>query len=84
MVIPASFTPGVVGESDGHRASASARRPDTVATYVGDVVDGVYALVREPRAVGQVFNIGNAEEITVIALAERMKAITQERVGHRR
>src|SRR5262245_59775984 len=31
-------------------------------TYVGDVVDAVIKLVQEPRAVGQVFNIGNTEE----------------------
>ena len=34
-------------------------------TYVGDVVRAVVALIDEPRAVGQVFNIGNGEEITI-------------------
>ena len=33
-------------------------------TYVGDVVRAMVALIDEPRAVGQVFNIGNGEEIT--------------------
>ena len=28
-------------------------------TYVGDVVDALVALALEPRAIGQVFNIGN-------------------------
>jgi UDP-glucose 4-epimerase len=45
-------------------------------TYVGDVVRGLLALVEEPRAVGQVFNIGNGQEITIRALAEKVKAMT--------
>ena len=43
-------------------------------TYVGDVVRALIALVEEPRAVGEVFNIGNVEEITIRQLAERVKA----------
>jgi UDP-glucose 4-epimerase len=45
-------------------------------TYVGDVVDGVIRLAHEPRAVGQVFNIGNTEEISILGLAERIRALT--------
>jgi UDP-glucose 4-epimerase len=45
-------------------------------TYVGDVVDGLTRLVGERSAVGQVFNIGNIEEISILALAERIKAMT--------
>jgi UDP-glucose 4-epimerase len=45
-------------------------------TYVGDVVQGVVTLVGEPRAVGQVFNIGNTEEITILELAERIRTLT--------
>lgn len=45
-------------------------------TYVGDVVRGLLALVEEPRAVGQVFNIGNGQEITIRELAEKIKAMT--------
>jgi UDP-glucose 4-epimerase len=44
-------------------------------TYVGDVVNGLMALVDEPRAVGQVFNIGNSEEISIGDLAERVKTM---------
>jgi UDP-glucose 4-epimerase len=43
-------------------------------TYVGDVVNGLIALVQEPKAVGQVFNIGNVEEISIGDLAIRVKA----------
>jgi UDP-glucose 4-epimerase len=45
-------------------------------TYVGDVVRAVVALIDEPRAVGQVFNIGNGKEISIAELAERIKAMT--------
>jgi len=45
-------------------------------TYVGDVVKAMVALIDEPRAVGQVFNIGNGHEITIRALAEKIKHMT--------
>ncbi|MAG72446.1 MAG: nucleoside-diphosphate sugar epimerase [Acidobacteria bacterium] len=45
-------------------------------TYVGDVVDALMQLIAEPKAVGEVFNIGNGEEISILALAEQIKAMT--------
>jgi UDP-glucose 4-epimerase len=48
-------------------------------TYVGDVVGALVALAQEPRAVGQVFNIGHGEEISILALAEQVKAMTGSR-----
>lgn len=48
-------------------------------TYVGDVVDALINLVAEPRAIGQVFNIGNGAEITMRALAEKVKKLTHSR-----
>jgi len=36
----------------------------------------VVALINEPRAVGQVFNIGNGREISIGELASRVKQIT--------
>jgi UDP-glucose 4-epimerase len=38
-------------------------------TYVADVVDALIALAGETRAVGEVFNIGNTEEVSIQALA---------------
>jgi UDP-glucose 4-epimerase len=44
-------------------------------TYVGDVVDALSKLVREPRAVGRVFNVGNGYEISIRDLAERVRTL---------
>ena len=45
-------------------------------TYVGDVVWALLKLMVEPRAIGQVFNVGNTEEVTIAGLATRIKAQT--------
>ena len=45
-------------------------------TYVGDVVKAMVALIDEPRAVGQVFNIGNGHEISIAELAAKVKQMT--------
>ena len=45
-------------------------------TYVGDVVRAMVALIDDPRAIGQVFNIGNGAEITIGDLAARIKTLT--------
>jgi UDP-glucose 4-epimerase len=46
---------------------------------VQDTVRAVMALMAEPRAVGEVYNIGSQEEITIRALAERVMARTGSR-----
>jgi UDP-glucose 4-epimerase len=45
-------------------------------THVGDVVDALVRLAHEPKAVGEVFNIGNTGEVTIGELAERVKKMT--------
>jgi UDP-glucose 4-epimerase len=45
--------------------------------YVGDVVGALVKLSREPRAYGQVFNIGNDKEISIEAVA----ALIRDRVN---
>lgn len=45
-------------------------------TDVSDVVWGLKALMNEPKAEGQIFNIGNTEEITIEDLAVKVKAVT--------
>ena len=44
--------------------------------YVGDVVGALMKLMEHPQAVGQVFNIGSNEEVTILELAERVKELT--------
>lgn len=44
-------------------------------TYVGDAVNAITGLMRCPTAIGEVFNIGNGEEITILELAKRVKAL---------
>jgi UDP-glucose 4-epimerase len=46
---------------------------------VFDVVDGVIALLDEPRAVGEIFNLGSDEEVTILSLAYRVKELTRSR-----
>jgi UDP-glucose 4-epimerase len=45
-------------------------------TYVGDVVDALARLAGEPGAVGDVFNIGGTDEVTMGELAARVKQMT--------
>jgi len=44
--------------------------------YVGDVVEALIGLMDHPAAVGQVFNIGSNEEISILKLAQRVKELT--------
>ena len=45
-------------------------------TFVGDVVRAVADLLFEPRAEGNVFNIGGEQEISIRELAERVKQLS--------
>ncbi len=45
-------------------------------TSVEDVVTGIVALIEEPRAIGEIFNIGGDSEISIDELAHRIKAMT--------
>jgi len=46
-------------------------------TYVADVVDALIKLSQEPRAIGEVYNVGNTEEVTMSDLAERVKRMAK-------
>ncbi|HTK28464.1 MAG TPA: NAD-dependent epimerase/dehydratase family protein [Vicinamibacterales bacterium] len=48
-------------------------------THVVDVVGALLKLVGEPRAIGQVINIGNTEEVTITHLAERVRELSGSR-----
>lgn len=45
--------------------------------YVGDVVGALIKLMEHPAAVGEVFNIGSNEEVTILDLARRIKELTK-------
>ncbi len=68
MVIPRFVRQALAGEpltvyGDGQQSRCFA--------HVADVVGALVALMREPKARGEVFNIGNQEEVTILELAER-------------
>jgi UDP-glucose 4-epimerase len=63
---------------------ALARRPITVFgdgrqsrcfCHVSDVVSALYRIALEEKAIGQVFNIGSDEEVSMMELAERVKKL---------
>jgi UDP-glucose 4-epimerase len=44
--------------------------------HVADAVRAIMGLMDEPAAVGEIFNIGSDEEVTIDGLAKRVKAMT--------
>jgi UDP-glucose 4-epimerase len=73
MVIPNFVRQALAGEpitvfGDGTQSRAF--------THVSDVVGALVKLVNEPRAIGQVINIGNTEEVSILALAERVRDLS--------
>lgn len=50
-------------------------------TYVADVVEWLLRLAADERAVGEVFNLGNPEEVAIAELARRVIAMTGTNVG---
>lgn len=73
MVIPTFVRQALAGEAITVHGDGTQTRS---FTYVGDVVDALSRLMTTPAAVGQVFNIGSTEEISIGALAERVKTLT--------
>jgi UDP-glucose 4-epimerase len=45
-------------------------------THVTDVVEALMKLITEPRAIGQVINIGTVQEVTILQLAERVRELS--------
>ncbi len=73
MVVPRFIAQGLAGEpitvyGDGTQSRCFA--------HVADVVGALVALMDEPKARGDVINVGNAEEVTILQLAERVRALT--------
>src|SRR5205085_12170847 len=45
-------------------------------THVDDVVGALIQVAEHPRAVGEVYNIGSQQEVTILDLARKIKAMT--------
>lgn len=73
MVIPNFVRQALAGEPITVFGDGTQRRS---FTHVSDVVRALTALMVEPKAIGEVVNIGNVEEISMLGLAERVKAMT--------
>jgi UDP-glucose 4-epimerase len=46
---------------------------------VSDVVDAICKLIFQPQAVGEVYNIGSTQEVTILNLAKRVVALSDSR-----
>jgi UDP-glucose 4-epimerase len=73
MVVPRFVVQARRGEPITVYGDGSQRR---CFTWVGDVVQALIALSEHPKAVGEVFNLGSMEEVAILELAERTKAVT--------
>ena len=73
MVIPNFVQQALAGEDITVFGDGSQRR---CFTHVSDAVGAIMRLAAHPAAAGQVYNVGNAEEVSILELAERIKAAT--------
>jgi len=73
MVIPNFVQQALAGRDITVFGDGSQRR---CFTHVSDAVGAIIKLAAHPEAPGQVFNVGNDEEVSILELAERIKATT--------
>ena len=73
MVIPNFVRQALAGEPITVFGDGTQQR---AFTHVSDVVGALLKLVVEPKAIGQVINIGNKQEITIQALAEKVRQLS--------
>src|SRR6476620_11775328 len=73
MVIPTFVRQALAGEPITVFGDGTQQRS---FTHVADVVQALLKLVKEPKAVGQVINIGNTGEISIQKLAERVRELS--------
>jgi UDP-glucose 4-epimerase len=73
MVIPNFVRQSLAGEPITVFGDGSQTRS---FTHVVDVVGALLKLTKEPRAIGQVINVGNTQEVTIAQLAERVRELT--------
>ena len=70
MVIPRFVQSALAGKPISVYGSGDQSRS---FTYVGDAVSAITGLMSCPEAIGEVFNVGNGEEITIMELAKKIK-----------
>ncbi|WP_229054678.1 GDP-mannose 4,6-dehydratase [Aeromicrobium sp. Leaf350] len=80
MVVPRLVGQALAGEDltvhgDGHQTRCF--------SFVRDVVPAIVALAEEPRSRGLAYNLGGAEEISVLELAARILSVTGSASGVR-
>jgi UDP-glucose 4-epimerase len=73
MVVPRLVQQALAGKPLTVYGDGSQRR---CFGYVGDIVGALVKLMEHPGAVGQIFNIGNTEEVSILELARRVIALT--------
>ena len=73
MVVPRFIAQARKGEPITVYGDGSQRR---CFTWVGDVVQAIIALSEHHGAIGEIFNLGNTEEVTILELAERVRGLT--------
>lgn len=73
MVIPRFVQAALLGHTIQVFGDGSQRR---CFGYVGDVIQGLLAMAERSEALGEVFNLGNTEEISILELAQRVIALT--------
>ena len=74
MVVPRFIEQAISGKpitiyGDGNQTRSFA--------YVSDIVDGMVSLASHPGAIGEIFNLGGEQEITVSDLAKKVKRLTK-------
>lgn len=73
MVLPSFVRLALQGEELQVHGNGTQRR---CFAHVADVVNALIKLVETPAAVGQIFNLGSQEEVTILELANRVLART--------
>lgn len=73
MVIPRFMAQGIAGEP---LTVYGTGRQTRCFAHVKDVVEALVRLIHHPEARGQVFNVGNDEEVSILGLAERIRGLT--------
>src|SRR5215831_11033626 len=74
MVIPNFVRQALTGQDITVYGDGSQSR---CFNHVSDTVGAMIKLIEHPTAVGEVYNIGSASEVSILRLAERIKTLTE-------